>query len=103
MWGFALSTGIRPRVIQYPLRTPLKLYLPASLSVVLVGVFGSPSFVVLVCWRGLVFVWLGLFGFSVCWWFRAVFSFCVLRLMASPDVSLDWDIYILLSPAPLRP
>ena len=32
----------------------------------------------LVCWRGLVFVWLDLSGFSVCWWFRAVFSFLLL-------------------------
>ena len=57
----------------------------------------------LVCSRGLVFVWLGLSGFSVCWCF-GLFSLCrVLRLLASPDVSLDWDIRIFLSPAPLRP
>jgi hypothetical protein len=66
------------------------------LSVVLVGVFGSPSFVVLVWfvgvawflfgWVCLVFLCVGCFGlFSL---------FRVLRLLASPDVSLDWDIRI---------
>ena len=143
VWGFALSTGIRPRVIQYPLRTPLKLYglccfslvpllparasalslfaglrLPSSpalslwlvLSACLVVRCPGWCFLLpllrgcgLVCWRGLVFVWLDLSGFSVCWCFGLFSLFCVLRLMASPDVSLDWDIYILLSPAPLRP
>ena len=48
----------------------------------------------LVCWRGLFFVWLGLSGFSVCWLFLAVSLFRVLRLLASPYVSLDWDIRI---------
>jgi hypothetical protein len=66
------------------------------LSVVLVGVFGSPSFVVLVWFVGVAWF---LFGW-VCLVFLCVggfglFSlFRVLRLLASPDVSLDWDIRI---------
>ena len=58
----------------------------------------------LVCWRGLVFVWLGSSGFSVCWWFRAVFFVSRLAFVgfARRQSGLGHS-YILLSPAPLRP
>ena len=111
--------GIRPRVIQNPLRTLLKLYAPtlacAAFSLLpllpsrasalslfaglrlpsspraLLWLVLSARLVVrcpgwcfwlpllrgfgLVCWRGLVFVWLGLSGFSVCWLVSGCFLF----------------------------
>ena len=41
------------------------------------------------------FASVGWSGFAVCWWFRAVFfCSCTSRLLALPDVSLNWDIRI---------
>ena len=112
-------------MIQNPLRTRLKLYaptlacaafsllpllpsrasalsfalfglLPASLSVVLVVVCGSPSFVVLACFVGVacfLFGWVCLVFLCVGgFWLFSLFR--VLRLLASPYVSLCWDIRI---------
>ena len=151
--GFALSTmlwvlfmcpslrhwGIRPRVIQNPLRTPLKLYAPtlacAAFSLLpllpsrasalslfaglrlpssprALALFGlvcpprcplswlvflapPPSWLwfVLLAWPGFC-----LFGFVWFFWLLVVSGcflfFRVLRLLASPYVSLDWDIRI---------
>ena len=70
--------------------------LPASLSVVLVGVCDSPSFVVLVCFVGVacfLFGWVCLVFLCVgCLWLVSLF--CVLLLLASPHVILDRYIRI---------
>ena len=70
--------------------------LPASLSVVLVGVCGFPP---LWFWFGLL-AWLGFLLGWVCLVFLCVGGFGLFslfrasRLLALPDVSLDWDIRI---------
>ena len=76
------------------------------MSVVLVGVFGSPSFVALVCFVGVAWF---LFGW-VCLVFLAVggfWLFSLLSRLAFVGFALRQSglghSYILFSPAPLRP